>query len=115
VDRTQRIDCGRFISRHTRTEQVRDGNRRDDQNDRHDDLQFDKRETLLILLHFPISWCLFLIRSEERSRREDMQGGDKAQNSYVSFESYLTEYQRLTIAIRLSESQLLRFYNYLYT
>ncbi len=47
IDRTQRTDCGRFIGRHTRTEQVRDGNRRDDQNDRHNDQQFDKRETLL--------------------------------------------------------------------
>ena len=52
VDRTQRTYCGRFIGRHTRTEQVRDGNRRDDQNDSHDDQQFDKGETLLILLHF---------------------------------------------------------------
>jgi hypothetical protein len=48
IERTERTDCGRFVGRHTRTEQVRDGNRRDDQNDRHDDQQFDKRETLLL-------------------------------------------------------------------
>src|SRR6267154_1710526 len=48
VDRANGTDRRRFVGRHTRTEQVRDGNRCDDQNDRHDDQQFDKGESFLL-------------------------------------------------------------------
>src|SRR5271163_315452 len=42
VHAAQRTDCRSFVGGHTRTQQVRDGDRRDDQNDRHDDQKLDK-------------------------------------------------------------------------
>src|SRR6266849_1061746 len=51
VDRPQRANRRRFVRRHLRTQQVGDGNRRDDQNDRHDDQKLDKRKTLLPVPH----------------------------------------------------------------
>src|SRR5207302_8008654 len=47
----ERADCRSFVRRHLGLNQVRNCDSRDDQNDRHDDQQFDKRETLLLLLH----------------------------------------------------------------
>src|SRR5712692_4871653 len=51
VDRPQRANRRRFVRRHLRTQQVGDGNRRDDQNDRHDDQKLDERKTLLPIPH----------------------------------------------------------------
>src|SRR6202041_2820227 len=49
VDGTERTDCRGLIGRHTGAQQVRNRDGRNDQNDRHDDQQFDKGETLLVL------------------------------------------------------------------
>src|ERR1700730_2592441 len=49
VDGAQRTDCGSFVGRHFGAQQVRNGDGRDDQNERHNDEQLDKRETLLLL------------------------------------------------------------------
>src|SRR6266478_5282292 len=43
-----------LVRGHTGPEQVRNSDGRDDQNDRHDDQQFDKRETLLLLHTFSL-------------------------------------------------------------
>src|SRR5713226_7176908 len=51
VDRPQRANRRRFVRRHLRTQQVGDGNRRDDQNDRYDDQKLDERKTLLPVPH----------------------------------------------------------------
>src|SRR5580698_1268289 len=50
-DGADRTYGGRFIGRDAGAKQVRNCDGRDDQNDCHDDQQFDKRKTLLILLH----------------------------------------------------------------
>src|SRR6266566_1965774 len=54
VDGTNRTGRRGLIRRHLGFEQVRDSDSRDDQNDRHDDQQFDKRETLLFLHAFSL-------------------------------------------------------------
>src|SRR5712692_1331071 len=51
VTRPQRANRRRFVRCHLRTQQVGEGNRRDDQNDRHDDQKLDKRKTLLPVPH----------------------------------------------------------------
>jgi hypothetical protein len=53
IDRAQRTNRRRFVARHTGAEQTGNGDRRDDPDDRHDDQQFDKCETLVVahLLH----------------------------------------------------------------
>src|SRR5262249_25253369 len=51
VDGTDRASRAGFVGRHLGLDQVGDGDRGDDQNDRHDDQKLDKRETLLLLLH----------------------------------------------------------------
>src|SRR5215472_5404743 len=69
VDRVQRTNGRRFVGRHLRLQQVRNCDGRDDQNDRHDDQQLDKRETLLLLHESSLRefWC----PARERSRTMD--------------------------------------------
>ena len=45
----QRRDSRRFIARHARAQQPRDRDGRDDADDRHNDQQFDKRKTRILL------------------------------------------------------------------
>src|SRR3984885_2318050 len=52
VQCTKRTNRGRFVSGHFRTQQVRDGDRRDDQNNCNYDQQLDQRKTFLLLPHF---------------------------------------------------------------
>src|SRR5204863_218666 len=54
ADGANRAHSGGFIGCDFRTQQVRNGDGRDDQNDRHNDQQFDKRETLLLLHAFSL-------------------------------------------------------------
>jgi len=49
VDGADRPGGGRLVRRHSRTHQVRNRDRGDDQDDRDDDQQLNKRETLLLL------------------------------------------------------------------
>src|SRR5215469_1240186 len=49
ADRAHRTHCRGFVGRDLRAQQVRNCDRRDDQNDRYDDQQFDKGKTLLLL------------------------------------------------------------------
>src|SRR5262249_54984547 len=49
VNRTDRANRWCFVGGHLLLHEVRDGNRSNDQNDRHDDQKLDKRETLLLL------------------------------------------------------------------
>src|SRR4029077_8901201 len=51
IDRTECADGCRLVRSNLCAKQVGNCDRRDDQNDRHDDEQFDKRKALLVLLH----------------------------------------------------------------
>src|SRR5271154_3707832 len=59
-DRADRADSRRLVSGHLSAEQVRNRDRRDDQNNRDDDQQLDQRKTLLFLIH-----CFSLERMSE--------------------------------------------------
>src|SRR5580692_1053443 len=52
VQCAKRTNRGRFVGGHLRTQQVRDGDRRDDQNNRDYDQQLDQRKTFLLLPHY---------------------------------------------------------------
>src|SRR5579871_230152 len=65
VDGAQRTYGRRLIGRNLRAQQVRDGDGRDNQDDRHDDQELDQREAFLFVSHkfLGISpWCVWTVR-----------------------------------------------------
>src|SRR5712692_51795 len=68
VQRSQRAHRRGFVRSHLRTQQVGDGDRRDDQNDCHDDQKLNQRKSFLLFIHDKFSIDLYFLRRHARRR-----------------------------------------------